>query len=150
MNTSLRFRLVGPQQSWGTRARFDIRDTEMAPTKSGVVGLMAAALGLGRDADISHLAKLRMGSRTDRAGTWAKDYHTALNTISSDGKPTSGAIVSSRAYIADAAFLVAVEGRDVALLREIQAALLEPHWPLALGRRAFPSGGNRCYLSRRR
>lgn len=138
MITSLRFRLVGPQQSWGTRSRFDMRDTEMAPSKSGVVGLIAAALGLSRDADISHLAQLRMGTRTDRVGTWAKDYHTALDTVSSEGKATRGAIVSSRAYLADAAFLAAVESTDEALLREIQAALLAPHWPLALGRRAFP------------
>jgi CRISPR system Cascade subunit CasD len=99
---------------------------------------MAAALGLGRDADITPLAALRMGSRTDRPGTWLTDYHTALDVVSSEGKATSGAIVSSRAYIADAAFLVAVEGADPAFLQEIQAALLEPHWPLALGRRAFP------------
>lgn len=66
------------------------------------------------------------------------DYHTALGVVSSSGKPTDDAIVSQRAFLADAAFLAAVEGTDHTLLADIQKALLDPHWPQALGRRAFP------------
>lgn len=138
MVATLRLRLIGVQQSWGTRARFDIRDSEVAPTKSGVVGLAAAALGLSRSADIRHLAALRMGVRTDRAGIRMTDYHTALDVVSSEGKPTKEAVVSSRAYLADAAFLVCLEGGDYGLLETIQAALINPRWPLFLGRRSFP------------
>src|SRR5205814_6367260 len=38
-------RLEGPLQSWGSRARWDVRDTEPEPTKSGVIGLLGCALG---------------------------------------------------------------------------------------------------------
>ncbi len=55
-------------QSWGTRSRFDYRDTWPYPTKSGVVGLLAAALGPDRNEDVSDLAALRMGVRVDRKG----------------------------------------------------------------------------------
>lgn len=115
-----------------------MRDSELAPTKSGVVGLVAAALGLPRGADIRAIAALRMGVRTDRPGIRLVDYHTALDVVTSDGKPSKDAVVSQRAYLADAAFLVGLEGRERELLEAIQAALLEPRWPLGLGRRAFP------------
>jgi len=65
------------------------------------------------------------------------DYQTALGVITSDGKPNKDAVVSSRAYLADAAFLVGLEGDDAGLLEGLQASLLNPRWPLALGRRAF-------------
>lgn len=65
---TLLIRLQGPLQSWGTRSRFDHRDTWPYPTKSGVVGLLAAALGRDRREDVSDLAALRMGVRVDRKG----------------------------------------------------------------------------------
>lgn len=43
--STLLMRLAGPLQSWGTTSRFDQRDTGKEPSKSGVIGLMAAALG---------------------------------------------------------------------------------------------------------
>ena len=57
-----------PMQSWGTKSQFASRDTAMEPTKSGVVGLLAAALGVPReeDDDIQRLARMRMGVRVDR------------------------------------------------------------------------------------
>lgn len=138
MTFTLRVRLVGPMQSWGTRSRFDIRDTESVPSKSGVIGLVAAASGLTRDHDVTHLAALRMGVRTDNPGVRMRDYHTALDVVGSDGKAAKNAVVSKRDYLADAAFLVGLESPDRSLLENIQWALLDPKWPLALGRRAFP------------
>jgi len=44
--------LVGPMQSWGTRSRFDHRDTEREPSKSGVIGLVCAAIGRDRNEPI--------------------------------------------------------------------------------------------------
>jgi len=46
---TLLLRLVGPMQSWGTTSRFDQRDTGKEPSKSGVIGLVAAALGIDRE-----------------------------------------------------------------------------------------------------
>lgn len=140
MRHTLRIRAAGPQQSWGTRSRFDLRDTEAAPTKSGIVGLVAAALGLPRGADVKHLARLRMGVRIDRPGVRMEDYHTTLDVADSEGRVSKEAVVSVRSYLADGAFLVGLESVDRPLLEEIQAGLLYPHWPLSLGRRAFPPG----------
>ena len=39
----LLLQLAGPLQSWGAASRFARRSTENAPTKSGLVGLLAAA-----------------------------------------------------------------------------------------------------------
>lgn len=46
---TLLLRLVGPMQSWGTTSRFDQRDTGKDPSKSGVIGLLAAAMGIDRE-----------------------------------------------------------------------------------------------------
>src|ERR1700676_2698584 len=73
-------RLEGPLQAWGVTSRFAVRDTADVPTKSGVVGLICAALGLRRAAAngrLKELAALRMGVRIDRPGTRFGDYHTA-------------------------------------------------------------------------
>ncbi|MGW9349841.1 type I-E CRISPR-associated protein Cas5/CasD [Nocardiopsis flavescens] len=69
-------RLAGPLQSWGLKGRFNRRDTHRRPTKSGVVGLCAAALGLDREEPLGELADVRFGVRADRPGTPVRDYHT--------------------------------------------------------------------------
>ncbi|ROO84455.1 CRISPR system Cascade subunit CasD [Actinocorallia herbida] len=72
----LLIRLAGPLQSWGITGRFARRDTQNRPTKSGVVGLCAAALGLDREEPLGDLAKVLFGVRADRPGTALRDYHT--------------------------------------------------------------------------
>ncbi len=141
MNTLL-LRLVGPMQAWGIQSNFKERDTGLEPSKSGVVGLLCAALGREREARIDDLAQLRMGVRVDREGTRWKDFHTAGRgkggyLRASGGKEKEDAILSTRWYLADAAFLVGLENADVKLLEELWAALRNPHWPLGLGRKAF-------------
>ncbi|MFB6601005.1 type I-E CRISPR-associated protein Cas5/CasD [Streptomyces noursei] len=69
-------RLAGPVQSWGINGRFTRRDTHSRPTKSGVIGLCAAALGLPREEPLGELADMRFGVRADRPGTPLRDYHT--------------------------------------------------------------------------
>ncbi|WP_310729088.1 type I-E CRISPR-associated protein Cas5/CasD [Streptomyces sp. N2A] len=68
-------RLAGPLQAWGDSSRFDRRDTHSHPTKSGVIGMCAAALGRDRTEPLEELAKLRYGVRIDRPGTMISDYH---------------------------------------------------------------------------
>ncbi len=137
---ALLLRLAGPMQSWGTQSRFTIRDTGFEPSKSGVIGLICAALGRPRLASIEDLAELRMGVRVDHEGNMASDYHTTLNVIKASGaKPPLGeAVVSTRYYLAHADFLVGLEGDNLHLLEEIDAALANPRWSLYLGRKAFP------------
>ncbi|MEW1722314.1 type I-E CRISPR-associated protein Cas5/CasD [Streptomyces sp. NPDC093109] len=72
----LLIRLAGPLQSWGVASRFAHRDTHSRPTKSGVIGLCAAALGLDRDEPLGELAMALFGVRADRPGTPLRDYHT--------------------------------------------------------------------------
>ena len=141
---TLLLRLVGPMQSWGTTSRFDQRDTGKEPSKSGVVGLLAAALGIDREnwTDLEPLTCLTMGVRHDRPGVAKRDYQTAgcaaTDTImKADGFLSNDGVVSFRFYLADAAFLVGLEGDDRALLEKAHARLKNPVWPLALGRKSY-------------
>lgn len=142
---TLLMRLVGPMQSWGTISRFDQRDTGKEPSKSGVIGLLAAAMGIDREnwEDLEPLTRLRMGVRHDRPGIPKRDYQTAgcasADTIikADRSQAKDGGVVSQRDYLADAAFLVALECEDIALLEKADAALRDPVWPLALGRKSY-------------
>jgi CRISPR system Cascade subunit CasD len=137
---TLLLRLQGPMQSWGTTSRFDERDTQLEPSKSGVLGLVCAALGRDRSEPVDDLAALRMGVRVEREGVPMRDYQTATGVlIASSGKPDlERTVVSPRYYLSDAVFLVGLEG-DRALLVAVHDALARPVWPLALGRKSFVS-----------
>lgn len=134
--STLLLRLAGPMQSWGTDSKFDVRRTQREPSKSGVIGLIAAALGISRqDRDaLLPLASMRFGVRVDREGTMMRDFHTA--------HPEKGSsYVTHRYYLADAVFTVGLESEDEKLLRKIGEALQAPAFPLYLGRRACPPTG---------
>jgi CRISPR system Cascade subunit CasD len=132
-------------QSWGVTSRFDERDTGKEPSKSGVLGLLAAALGIDRSnwSDLEPLTRLTMGVRHDRPGLPKDDYQTAAcaasdRIIKASGSPsTDGGVVSHRNYLADAAFLVGLEGTDPDILKKAQGALRNPVWPLGLGRKSY-------------
>lgn len=128
----LLMQLAGPLQSWGVSARFARRTTEPAPTKSGVVGLLAAALGRERTADLSDLAALRFGVRIDQGGTLLRDYQTAHHFDTGASMP-----VSERFYLADAVFVAAVEGEE-GLLDRLHRVLRQPTFLPYLGRRSCP------------
>jgi CRISPR system Cascade subunit CasD len=134
---TLLLKLEGPMQSWGFRSRFDYRDTSLEPTRSGIIGLLCAAMGIARGESISRFDALRMGVRVEKEGRPERDYHTALDVIKADGS-TPGTVVSHRDYLADASFLVGLESKDLPLLEEITLALKSPCWLLFLGRKAFP------------
>lgn len=145
----LLLRLGGPMQAWGTQSRFSIRDTGLEPSKSGVIGLLCAALGKPRDESLrpdlpalSELAGLKMAVRVDRPGTMRADYHTAQNVLLASSEPGKKPNIktcepSTRYYLADAEFLVGLEGPHE-LLARLDEALANPVWPLCLGRKSFP------------
>ena len=138
---TLLMRLSGPMQSWGTTSRFDERDSQLEPSKSGVLGLVCAALGRDRAEPVDDLAMLKMGVRVDREGQLMRDYQTATGVINAAGKADLGrTVVSRRYYLSDAVFLVGLAGTDRALLECISKALQAPVWLLALGRKGFPPG----------
>lgn len=122
-------------QSWGANSRFARRETRTAPTKSGVLGLLAAADGRRRTDPIEDLADLRFGVRVDQPGQLLRDFHTAINWATGRSMP-----LSERYYLADAVFLAAVEGEE-ALLEGLSERLDNPRFPLYLGRRSCPTEG---------
>lgn len=132
--TTLLMRLAAPLQSWGTASKFNSRGTEKEPSKSGVIGMVASAMGLSRDSDISMLSVLRFGVRIDQPGRMIRDFHT----VSKNGKSVD--YITERFYLADAVFLVGLEG-DGQVLETADAALRRPKYPLFLGRRSCPPSG---------
>jgi CRISPR system Cascade subunit CasD len=133
--TVLLLRLAGPLQAWGDASRFTRRDTRPFPTKSGVLGLLAAAEGRRRTDEIEDLVRLRFGVRVDQPGVLQRDFQTATNWERGASMP-----LSYRYYLADAVFVAGVEG-DGQLLGGLVEALEHPVFPLYLGRRSCPTVG---------
>lgn len=142
-------RLAGPLQSWGDRSVLNRRETRPQPTKSGVIGLLAAAAGYPREADLTDLVALQLGVRVDQPGTLLRDYHTVsdyrgrplpqagvnakgIQKLTSPAKETH---VTHRYYLQDAVFTVAVQGARP-LVEALADAVRHPAFPLALGRRS--------------
>lgn len=144
--STLILRLAAPLQSWGLKGQFRRRDTHTQPTKSGVVGMIAACLGRERGADISDLTSLQMGVRVDQPGTLLEDYHTISRTDGSRLPTASGrtkkdlTAISHRWYLTDAVFLVTLTG-DRNLLDVICEAIDHPVYAPALGRRSCTPTG---------
>ncbi len=137
--STLLLRLSAPMQAWGTQSHFGHRDTGREPSKSGVIGLLCAALGRPRNALLDDLMALRMGVRIDQEGVMRRDFHTA-GSIGGIYKVSGGVkdslITSDRYYLSDARFLVGLEG-DTNLLQTLLSALQSPKWFLFIGRKAF-------------
>ncbi len=140
---SVLLRLEGPMQAWGTQGRYSIRDTDSEPSKSGVLGLVGCAMGMGReDRDqLTQLRELRMAVRVDRPGRAMRDLHT-VGAGTFRGQPhgmwglKDKAVLTQRYYLVDAAFTVALGREDQGLVERIARALQDPVWPLFLGRRS--------------
>lgn len=160
MHTYLLFRLYGPMCSWGDIAVGEYRPGNSHPTRSGVLGLVAAALGLRRDDNhmTAFFNSVRYAVRIDHPGVLLTDYHTTqvpsggasknIKTFSSRreellsvSKHDLNTILSKRDYLFDAVFTVALwlEGdTSVWTLPDIAAALKQPVFPLYLGRKSCP------------
>lgn len=147
---TLFLRLEGPLQAWGDTSKFVIRRTMEAPTKSGVLGLIACAMGVARSEVrdcYARLSKLRMGVRIDRPGIRWWDWHTVgakTGVLSAQGGVKRNAktkepevLITRREYLADGSFLVALQGSE-ALVGEVVKAMQAPKWPLFLGRKSCP------------
>ncbi|MGD0218473.1 MAG: type I-E CRISPR-associated protein Cas5/CasD [Desulfobaccales bacterium] len=147
-HNTLFLRLAGPMQSWGTSSRFQLRRTDIYPSKSGVLGMLLCARGVRREDSeeaLEPLNRLLMGVRVDRSGKLDWDYHTAGAKIgirqALDGKSKITqstkeyeTLLSRRQYLYDASFLVALQG-DSDMISASANALQNPIWPLFLGRK---------------
>lgn len=136
-------RLEGVLQSWGERARWDFRDSNTMPTKSGVIGLLACAMGLPRGSGriVGLSGEITMGVRADKNGIMLEDFHTVTGErnflFSAEGKKRVGGatILTPRQYLQDACFTVALLAQRQTL-EECVSALNNPVWPVFLGRKS--------------
>ena len=133
-------RLEGMLQSWGEDSKWDERSTSSVPTKSGIVGLIAACLGIDRDDPfIIHISQIiKIAVRVDRKGTLLSDFHTVASNkmIVASGGKQSRTIVSHRQYLQDASFVVLITSADQQLMDSIAKAVNDPKWIPYLGRKS--------------
>lgn len=134
---TLLMRFHAPMQSYGLHQGHDERGTEMYPTKSAVIGLVANALGRRRNDSIDDLRALRLGIRVDDEGQILRDFQTVRGAIGANNRKKHNA-VRNKFYLQDAMFLVGLETEDAWLLQAIKSALKRPARPLFLGRKSCP------------
>lgn len=154
--------LDAPLQSWGVASRFQRRTTGLHPTKSAVVGMLCAAMGVAKGQDeraISRLAQLVMTSMAfarnsglapaltnGRARRRVEDFHTVGGGYARETHPQSiprkasggscdNPTVTHRQYLADARFGIILTG-DRALLDNVATALRNPVWGVWFGRKS--------------
>ncbi|MFQ5597413.1 MAG: type I-E CRISPR-associated protein Cas5/CasD [Nitrospiria bacterium] len=160
MKAYLIFQLYGPMASWGDIAVGENRPGFLHPSKSAIMGLVAAALGVSRDQEATH-RRLAEGYgfavRIDCAGTPLSDYHTAQVPPSGTGRnkirfatrrdeletlprEKLKTILSKRGYRADAFATIALWARTSPpySLASVAEALKHPAYTLYLGRKSCP------------
>lgn len=127
--------------SFGEGDYWDVRGTEPHPTKSAILGILSASLGLdwtnqSHANEIVDLGQnISVSSREDKTCSILRDYHTILNTLRANGKSNENAVQSYRNYLMDGAFTVLISC-DPDRNRRIKSALVSPAWPVFLGRKA--------------
>lgn len=128
--------IKAPLQSWADTEGYAHRATTSQPTKSGILGLIAASLGLPRGTMPDWLANLPYAVQTNQAGT----HLTDLQTMGHDQRKHKPNPLQTKQYLQDARFTIGLEG-DQTTLQTIQHAIQHPvHMPY-LGRRACPPAG---------
>lgn len=130
-------KIAGPLQSWGTSSRFETRSTDRYPSKSAVIGILAASFGFARDdRRIEKFNELDFAVRIDQPGGLFKDYHVARR-LKPNGT-VDQVYVTDRYYLQDAIFVVALGCKDEAWMDEIAYALNHPYFQPFFGRRSNP------------
>ena len=130
-------KLSGPLQSYGTSSYFQTRYTDYYPSKSAVLGLLAACLGYRRDEEekLRELSTLKFAVRIDQQGGLLKDYHIAITDKEIVEIPQT--YVTNRYYLEDALFVVALSGMDE-LIDTLTKAIKSPYFQPFMGRRSLP------------
>lgn len=157
MKEYLVFQLYAPLASWGEEASGEIRHSATVPTRSALLGLLAAAVGIRRDEETAlngfnqhyHLAVHALASQ-DR---WLRDYHTVSAPRESKkyryytrrdeltlAPDEVGTLISQREYRCDGYWHIALSATSGAPypLTALREALLAPYFPLYLGRKSCP------------
>ncbi len=145
--------LDAPMQSWGFSSRFQRRTTGLHPTKSGIIGMICAAMGLAKDSnrekteliDLAKLAITTIVIPRKVKNRWSgeeraldvlrlEDFHTVMKTRAASGGIKKDAVISHRQYLLDAKFGVILEG-ERKLLEKVRRALEDPVWGIWFGRK---------------
>lgn len=155
MGQYLVFQLHGPMASWGVDAPGEVRHSHELPSRSALLGLLAAALGIRRDEEErlnninQHYSFLLCASKNPR---WARDYHTVQmpkevrkacyfsRRDELNDPELLSALISRRDYYTDAWWMVAIAPTPDApySLEQLRDALQYPLFPLYLGRKSHP------------
>jgi CRISPR system Cascade subunit CasD len=154
MHDFLVFQLYGPMAAWGDIAVGEYRPSFAHPSKSAIVGLLAAALGIRRDEDDRHIKlsnSFLFAVRVDSMGWLLRDYHTTQVPSTKRGAVhytrkselagnDQNTILSSRDYRCDTAYTIAINMVEDAQhsVTELAAALQQPVFTLYLGRKSCP------------
>lgn len=162
-SAALAIYLDAPLQSWGVSSRFQRRGTESAPSKSGVLGLIAAAMGIDKHAPeegerLAPLAACRFSvfpvahAESTAPVLLLEDFHTVgggydrddpvdkLRIARKASGGTSTTIITRRFYLEQARFVAILEG-DRAVLQEADSKLRDPIWGVWFGRKCcLPAG----------
>jgi CRISPR system Cascade subunit CasD len=152
----LLFRLYGPMASWGEIAVGEMRHSGVKPSKSALIGFLAAALGIRREESDKQQAlssDYRFAIKMLSTGQVLRDYHTAQTPDSVGkfryrtrrdelvaGKDRLGTVLSTREYRTDSQAVIAVSGAADAIwtLEDMADALKQPRFHLYLGRKSCP------------
>ena len=128
-------KLSGPMQSWGTSSNYEYRKTDYYPSKSGIIGLVAASLGLERDSsDIAKLNALDFAVRIDQPGVLKKDFQIAASYNENTGQFIRNYVIQ-REYVEDAVYLVTLGGEDN-LISKVYDSLCNPYYQQYMGRKS--------------
>lgn len=135
---TLLLKFSGPLQSWGTNSHFETRQTDRYPSKSAVIGMIAASLGYRRNEDkkIQELNDLEFGVRIDQAGENLRDYHIAQKYKKNGALERT--YVTNRYYLEDAVFIVAIGYENEQFIDKIEQGLKNPYFQPFMGRRSLP------------
>lgn len=136
---TITIRLTSPLQSYGNEAKFNRRTSYYYPSKSAVIGMIAASLGYKRESNqIDNLKKLKFAIRIDQPAQTLTDfqvveYHKSPTTLTKK--------VTYRNYLQDAVYIVAISSDDDMIIDQIKYALKHPKFQIYLGRKAnVPAG----------
>ncbi len=154
MKEYLVFRLYGPMASWGQPAVGGDRPTAMHPSRSAILGLLGAALGIKRDNDIA-LSGLQqsicIAVKQCVPGSLLRDYHTSQvpshnNRVVHRTRKSElnvdklNTVLSSRDYRCDGLWTIVISLTDKASVNliKLRDALKKPVYTLSLGRKSCP------------
>lgn len=154
MRDYLVMRLYAPLASWGEIAVGEMRHSAAYPSKSALLGLLGAAMGVQRE-DESAQGQLNagyaFGVKLCSAGFPLRDYHT-VQAPQSKAKERYytrrdevmrgelNTLLTEREYRCDALSVVAVAALEYAplSLNELADKIKSPYFPLYLGRKSCP------------